>query len=340
MEERDDLNDLLAQAADPPPATADSFRGVMVRYRRGRTRALLATLVAVALLGPAVGVAVGRATTDHPTQVATGASPEAAPSDGSPDPTERDSLIVPGPPPGGLAPYFGGESPPPPTRLFVRTTADGVTMRVYLQENLPGGGDAECADQDGPVPCPVLPPECAPPGAQLLAGLSNDAAVDPGFVPVVTAGTTEPVVMLQSSYFGVLEGKPAAWVAVKADDQIARVRVTFSDGAVDEMAPVGGYAVLAHHTAAPAAVPTGPASSPEEWEALLKASLPQGSLEALDADGTAVATADLASVPSHFSSKCAMEGGPKPLLPEEDTVSPVPVAPPGSVPPSPITTRP
>jgi len=51
MEEGDDLNDLLAQAADPPPATADSFREVMVRYRRGRTRALLATLVAVALLG-------------------------------------------------------------------------------------------------------------------------------------------------------------------------------------------------------------------------------------------------------------------------------------------------
>jgi len=355
MKDDDDLTRLLAQAADPPPATPDSLREVMVRYRKGRTRALLAALAAVALLGPAVGVAVGRATADHPVQVATGASPDAtgpgqsgSASAGSGS-TESRSV---GSASGGSVSSGGVfPAPSPPKRLFVRTTADGVTIRAYLQENLPGPGEAQCVTDKGAVPCPPPPPECGPPSTQLQAGLSDDGAIDPGWVPVNTTDTPGSLEVLHTSYFGVMEGDPAAWVAVKADAGVARVRVRYADAATDEMVPVEGYAVLAHRMSAPAP-PTqlGPASSPEELKAQMQAYLPQGSAEALDASGAVLSTADLASVTGPFSAHCASAGDPTmpPPPPGEGIVPPAaatattaPAAVPVPVPAAaPVTTRP
>ncbi|MGI9022156.1 MAG: hypothetical protein ACR2HV_02760 [Acidimicrobiales bacterium] len=314
MKEDDDLTHLLARAADPPVATTDSFREVMVRYRKGRTRVLLAAVVAVALLGPAVGVAVGRATADNSTQVATGASPETT-GTGSPVHARVDSS---GDSVASLEGYgFGWATPA--KRLFVRTTSDGVTIRAYLQENPPGVEEAECVTSDqGSIPCPSPPPDCpGPPDAQLQAGLSNDRAVDPGYVPAISAEATEPVTVLHASYFGVTEGDPAVWAAVRTGAGVEGVRVRFADGAIDEMAPVDGYAVVAHRTADAPSLPE-PASSPEEWEARMKAAMPQGSVEALDANGATISTADLASaspvVPVPM--ECAIPGEVKPALPE------------------------
>jgi len=331
MEDDDDITRLLAQAADPPPATPDSFREVMVRYRKGRTRALLAALATVALLGPAVGVAVGRATADHPVQVATGGSPDAsAPggsgATGSAGSGSTESRSVGSGSSGSFSPADVFPAPPPPKRLFVRTTADGVTIRAYLQENLPGPGEAKCVTDKGAVPCPTPPPECAPPTTQIQTGLSDEGAVDQGWVPVSTTDTPGSLAVLHSSYFGAMEGDPAAWVAVKADAGVARVRVRYADGATDEMVPVDGYAVLAHRMAAPAP-PTqvGPASSPEEAKAQMHAYLPQGSAEALDASGAVLSTTDLASFTGPSSEKCAMEGAPPmPLLPPEGVAPPAP----------------
>ncbi len=336
MEDDEDLTRLLAEAADPPVATPDSFREVLARHRRGRTRALTAALLAVALLGPAAGLAVGRATADNSTRVAAG-SPDGSASDGSGDSVESRTDAATGSSSSGtFAPYPGAKPPPAPWRLFVRTTTDGVTIRAYLQENLPAAGETKCATDQGEVPCPTVPPECSAPTAHLQAGLSNDAAVDPGFVPVTTADPTGSPDVLHASYFGVMEGDPAAWVAVKADAAVARVRVRFADGATDEMVPVEGYAVLAHRTTAPPPLPPeGPAGSAEEWEAAMKATLPQGSAEALDANGGVLSSADLTSARSPFSTKCMMEMPPPPLgggVPAEVTPAvPATAAPPSTV---------
>jgi len=356
MEEDDDLTRLLARAADPPVATPEVFREVMVRYRKGRTRALLAALAVVALLGPAAGVAVGRATSHRPVQVATGGSPTSGGTRGSASgsagagsggaaASRSDTASSSS---GSVATPASFPVPSPPRKLFLRTTADGVTIRAYLQESLAGYAEDKCAADQSSIPCPKPPPECAPPSTQLQAGLSDDGAIEPGWVPVNTTDTPGSLQVLQSSYFGVVEGDPAAWVAVKADAGIARVRVRYADGATDEMVPVDGYAVLAHRMAAPAA-PTdmGPASSPEEAKAQMQAHLPQGSAEALDASGAVVSTADLASVTGPFSPQCMIAGEPPmPPVPAGEVLPPeaataTTVAVPGPVPSSaPATTRP
>jgi len=326
MEDDNDLTHLLGQAADPPIATPDAFREVLARHRKGRTQALVAALAAVALLGPAAGIAVGRATAGHPTQVATAGSPTATGSSSSASGSGGiDS--------GGVSTATGGSAPwsqvPQPKKLFVRTTADGVTIRAYLLENIPGPGESHCATDKGEVPCPTMPPECSPPTAQLQTELSDDGAVDPGFVPVTTADHSGPLAVLHSSYFGVMESDPAAWAAVKADAGVARVRVRFADGATDEMAPVDGYAVFAHRTPAPAPPtppsPTAPAPSPEEAQAMMKTWMPQGSVEALDATGAVLGTVDLASATGPFSAHCAIAGGPTgPPLPGGEIAPPAP----------------
>ena len=67
-----------------------------------------------------------------------------------------------------------------------------------------------------------------------------------------TATTTTAVArrvsprQLVTGVFGVVEGDPVWWVAVEVGTEVTSVRVTFPDGATDEMAPVGGVAVLAH----------------------------------------------------------------------------------------------
>ncbi len=327
MEEDADLTHLLAQAAERPDATPDSFREVLVRHRRGRTRALVAALAAVALVGPAAGIAVGRATADHATQVATGGPPPAtgANSSGGSSGTAdsggvaSQSAGVPSPLPGSQVPA--------PKRLFVRTTADGVTIRAYLQEHLPGEVEAHCASDQGETPCPTPPPECSPPSSQIQTELSDDGAVDPGFVPVTTTDHAGPLVVLNASYFGVMEGDPAAWAAVKADAGVAQVRVRFADGATDEMVPVDGYAVFAHRTAAPTPTQpqTKPPSSPEEADAMMKASIPQGSAEALDVTGAVLSTIDLPSAAGAFSAHCDIATKPAmPVLPGGKVAPPPP----------------
>jgi len=348
MEDDDELTRLLGHAAQPPVATPDSFREVMVRYRKGRTRALIGALVAVTLLGPAVGMAVGRATAPRPVQVATGGASGAATSrssggsGGSGGSTESHGAGV-----VGALPKF--QAPPSPKRLFVRTTADGVSIRAYLHQNPLVQGEAQCVTDRGSTPCPTPPPECAPPDTQLQTGLSDDGAVDFGYVPVNPVASAGPLVVLQASYFGAMEGDPAAWVALKADGSVAQVRVRYSDGATDEMAPVEGYAVLAHRMAAPAPPKMKGPPPPDEAEAQMKAYLPQGSAEALDANGAVLTSADLASVTSPSSQKCALaeeppmppkplEGG-APPAPATATTAPVPVPVPVPVT-APSTTRP
>jgi len=82
--------------------------------------------------------------------------------------------------------------------------------------------------------------------------------------PVVTPATTSPTTpaststtttapsppsetrQLETGTFGVIEGDPVWWVAVEVASDVTSVQMTFPDGSTDQMAPVGGVAVLAH----------------------------------------------------------------------------------------------
>jgi hypothetical protein len=131
-----------------------------------------------------------------------------------------------------------GSSPPARTPLFTRTTG-GVTIRASEEV----GRSAVAID------------------------LSNGAAVALAGATDQSPATGDDLAVVNSSIFGVEESVPASWFAVRAPARAATVRVRFSDGSTDEMAPRHRWAVLAR---------SGVAST--------------GSVQAIDADGRVIAS--------------------------------------------------
>lgn len=137
------------------------------------------------------------------------------------------------------------EEVPQMTRLFLRTTEDGVAVRGYLQTM-----DARYNAQptcDVNSWCP--PPECNP-STYFMAELSNEEAVaqsgSPQY-PVNEVAEARGQVPL-----GQMEGAPASAYMVQTNAEVANVRATWPDGSVDEMVPVEGWAIVAHNGATPA----------------------------------------------------------------------------------------
>jgi hypothetical protein len=152
------------------------------------------------------------------------------------------------------------------TKLFVRTTTDGVTIRAYQPPAPPVATTVPS--------CPIPPP--AFPG--LITEISTaDVA---GQAPLYTQASTTPFKMYGISVVGAAEGAPV-WVAtVEVESSVAQVRVTFADGKTDQMVPVKGWAALAH-VAPPAMVDPKP---------------PTGSVQALDGAGKVIATETFSSL--------------------------------------------
>jgi hypothetical protein len=159
-------------------------------------------------------------------------------------PTATGTRVVAGPlPPAALAVAVSSASPPAPTgqpppitfsSLFVRTTADGVTIRAHL------------GTITGPLPCP--PGQACPanlPHTIVHVGLSTHEVV--GEMAVPGDGTPPPVLALVGpSGFG-LPGVATGFALVfRAGAAVARVQMAFADGGSGAMAPVDGWAVLAH----------------------------------------------------------------------------------------------
>jgi hypothetical protein len=129
---------------------------------------------------------------------------------------------------------------PATTRLFIRTTSDGVVLRGYLMtfdltatDMVPNG---KC---DPSSWCP--PPECMSPNS-FNAEVSNDQAVGQsgsGLLPL-----EGPAASRGQVYIGQAEGAPASVWMVQANDDVTNVRATWPDGYVDEMAPVQGWALV------------------------------------------------------------------------------------------------
>jgi hypothetical protein len=112
-------------------------------------------------------------------------------------------------------------------KLLVRTTPDGIAIRVYRSDK----------------------------SAILNAELSTDAAVT--YAQDGLASDPIGIEMYSAGAFGVREQSPAQWVMVQAGPDIASVRVRFGDGSSDQMAPDHGVAVLAHRGAASASTIEG-----------------------------------------------------------------------------------
>ena len=101
---------------------------------------------------------------------------------------------------------------------------------------------------------PVVSPPVVSPPANVAPVTTTTTAVTP--TTVVPADQLQAVV---TGTFGVAEGDPVWWVAVEVGSDVTSVQMTFPDGSTDQMAPVGGVAVLAHRvTPAVAAADTGP----------------------------------------------------------------------------------
>ena len=110
-----------------------------------------------------------------------------------------------------------------PARLFTREAAGGVSIHA----DLVGGA---CVAQ-----------ECSP--ASLVVGLSTEGAVARlGGFPRDEGSTLRVV---RTEVFGKEEGSPGSIAVVRVAPEVATVQVQFSDGTVDAMAPVHGWAVLA-----------------------------------------------------------------------------------------------
>ncbi|MBV8297409.1 MAG: hypothetical protein JO085_11265 [Acidimicrobiia bacterium] len=120
-----------------------------------------------------------------------------------------------------------------------------------------------------PTPCPPLPPPCkATPAA--LAELSTDAAVGQSFDPIDEKQPSDALSHLAIGAFGGAEGSPAMFATVQTGPGVATVRLRLTGNVVDQMAPSGNVAVLAH---------AGMPSSPNDVV-----------IEALDASGNVMAT--------------------------------------------------
>lgn len=204
-----------------PAAVADSAR---------RRPAVAAAVIAALLVGSVGGFAAGRSSAPAKGNVA---------ARGAARDSSTPSTVV----SQGFAMGTGGgmyPSVPVMTRLFLRTTSDGVALRGYLQQMDNGGlkGQPTCDPNSW---CP--PPECNP-STYFMAELSSTEAVaqtgSPEFPldgPAASRGETQ---------LGQMEGAPVSTYMVQTNSEVTNVRGTWPDGFVDEMAPVNGWALVAH----------------------------------------------------------------------------------------------
>jgi hypothetical protein len=213
----DELSDALAslpyrqRAALVLRVYDDVAARIGARARR-KDRPLAVLAVAMLLIGTLAGFAAGhatRGTTRSVTVAGAGDGPQ-------PDLTSTTSA------PGSVS--IGVQSSW--SRLFVRTTAEGVVIRAFRDSN-------------------------ASPAAAYVEVSSNDAVAA---TPVPEApSTARPIIGAGEGMFGLQEGAPARWAIVQVGPDVARVRASFGNGS-DEMEPVNGIAVLAHLGTGPVVV--------------------------------------------------------------------------------------
>ena len=210
----DELNERLRTAMPAAPPSVAELSAIVRRATRARRRLVpLAALPTIAAVGALLGVilAGGSATPPSTTSGLLGAQLAVA--------TLAQQAREGGGPPSN------SPSQPSFTRLFVRTTTDGVAIRGYL----------------------VTPPSsfsCTPKHI-LVAELSNSGAVGMGLSAVPDSTPAKPVELIGAGVLGAAEGSPAMWIGVRTTSDVARVQAHWASGHVDEMAPTSNLAILA-----------------------------------------------------------------------------------------------
>jgi hypothetical protein len=191
-----------------------------------RRPALAGAAAALVLIAAVAGFAAGRGTASKATTVAAGSSPTTT------APVEAHATA-------GLA-AAGADGRPAGslTRLFDRTTADGVALHGFLIDTSRAPTLA-CTAPDG-AECP--PPPCAP-KSSFLTEVATDAIANQ--VPMMAFADSEPT-GASSLAFGQPEGAPVAVTTVEVAADVVHVAATWADGTVDEMDVVQGWAALAH----------------------------------------------------------------------------------------------
>ncbi|MEY2446767.1 MAG: hypothetical protein QOH79_243 [Acidimicrobiaceae bacterium] len=213
-----------------PAAVASSAR---------RRPALAAAVITALLIGSLGGFAAGRTSAPKRASVAA--------AHGSQQDRNTDATSS-----GGFAFATAGMGPgmypgaPVMTRLFLRTTSEGVALRGYLQE-MDYGGVKPGPSCDPNQWCP--PPECNP-TTFFSAELSSTEAVAQNGSPVFPLDA--PAASRGELSFGQMEGAPVSSYLVQTTSEVATVRGTWPDGFVDEMAPANGWALVAHSGASSA----------------------------------------------------------------------------------------
>jgi hypothetical protein len=127
----------------------------------------------------------------------------------------------------GASPASAKGPPGAGKRIFVRTTDDGVTVRVFRASDEIGGSPEPCT---GPG-CP--PRECAVRGA-LMLGISTDDGVGQGWVQVYPR-TGEAMDLVGAGITGSEFGDAVGWVVAQTGPGVHRVALQFDGGGRDEM---------------------------------------------------------------------------------------------------------
>lgn len=252
-----------------PPPGPDELRAIVARSGRHHRRAAAVGMAATLVVGGVAGYLIDRRSTAPATTVAVTGAPSTI------------SGAISGPVPlGGVSGgdgtvTFGSSGY---TALFTRT-AGPVTIRGFLT-GFP-------ASLPGPAQSPGCQP-VAPPAFQAELSTAKMVGDAQGYG---TADRTKPVSALTTTVVGQAEGDPTAVVVAAAGAGVTKIRVAFTGGATDEMAPAHGWVTLAAGIAGlPASVTT-----------------PLGTLTALNASGKVLSTQSVTmrSGGMHLGAGCA-----------------------------------
>jgi hypothetical protein len=288
------------------PAGPDDLRIIVAKAGRHRVRFASLAAGAALLIGGGAGGAIGYASSNHSNHaVQTAGSPQSGNSATAGSAASGATSLSPTGVPGAL-----GSSVL--THAFTRT-ANGVEIRAYETPSraLPPAATPSCSIVSAP---------------RLEAEVSTDKAVGTLSSGFLASNGTGAVKELSGDVFGVAEGDPVGIVVASASSSVKSVRVTFTGGATDQMAPSAGWVALA-----------GPV--PASWGKNATTNPAQiGTLTAYNASGTKVFSQMFsfgvsslgtgAFVPGNF---CGVCGGP--------ILHPTPAAPPSAVSPGLPTTK-
>jgi hypothetical protein len=219
----DDLpvHDLLGVGTESSPGP-DQLRAIVTRAGRRRRRVAAAGMAAALLVGAAVGWAVADHSSSGPdTATATAPAPSTqGPTSSAANPVGRGAAA---------SPAIGVD---PAARLTpVATRSAGpVTIRVFRTT--------------GPTPAAVAG-GCGVALSTFQIEVSTARMVGTTLSAIPSSRPTQPVDDVESRVVGVAEGNPTAVVTAMTSAKVALVRMSYSGGAVDEMAPIDGMVFLA-----------------------------------------------------------------------------------------------